>query len=194
MAIKATLQIGDPRLKAPNSAVKNFNSPKLKKLVRDLVGTMCHNGLVGMAAPQIGENYQVFVTEPRQTQFRPADQADELRVYINPKIIHYSRDQAILYEGCGSVAQADLFGPVRRPKEVIIEAINLKKQKFRLECDGLLARVIQHEYDHLSGIEFTEKITDYRKLLNGEFYLKKVRNSPRQIHTSLITKKKYEAL
>lgn len=194
MAIKNIIQVGDPRLKAKNKVVKNFNSPLIKRVILDLVDTMHKNNLVGIAAPQIGENYQVFLTEPRKTKTRLNDQVDKLRVYINSKIINFSKEENIIYEGCGSVAHVGLFGPVKRPRQITIEAHDQKMQRFRLVCDGLLARVIQHEYDHMFGIEFTEKITDYKKIVGRDFYIKEIKNSPTQTHASKITIKKYSKL
>ena len=129
------------------------------------------------------------MTEPRETENRPADQADELRVYINPKIVQYSAEENVIYEGCGSVINGALFGPVKRSKEIVIEATDKNGNKFRLNCDGILARVIQHEYDHLWGIEFTEKIFDYKKLMSVEFYRATIKMSPEQVESSKITKK-----
>lgn len=194
MAVRDTLQIGDLRLKAPNEAIFDFKNEKLKQVVRDLVETMITNDLIGMAAPQIGENFKVFVTQPRKTESRPADQTDELRVYINPVIVSFSSEHVIIYEGCGSVMRGNLFGPVNRPKEITIEAFGLDGKKFRFQSDGILARVIQHEYDHLSGIEFTEKISDYRKLMSREFYLKDIKNSPEQKAASVITVREFTPL
>ena len=149
MAIKQTLQIGDPRLKAENKKVADFNDPVVKQVIQDLVDTMHQNELIGMAAQQIGYNWKIFVTEPRETETRPADQADELRVYINPVIVDFSGEESVIYEGCGSVLNGALFGPVKRPKEITIEAYDQNGKNFRMTCDGILARVIQHEYDHL---------------------------------------------
>ena len=163
MAVRTILQIGDPHLKAKNKSIKNLNSPKTKQVINDLIDTMHANELVGIAAPQIGENYGIFVTEPRKTETRTGDQIDELRIYINPVITFQSKTKTVIYEGCGCVAKGALFGPVLRPKEIEIQSYNMDKHKFSLRCDGLLARVIQHEYDHLNGIEFTERIDDYRK-------------------------------
>ena len=118
MAVRDILQIGDLKLKAKNKVVKNFNSPRIKKVIRDLVDTMIKNDLVGVASPQIGENYQMFVTEPRKTKTRTADQTDELRVYINPKIIDFSKEENVIYEGCGSVVHGELFAPVKRPRQI----------------------------------------------------------------------------
>lgn len=189
MATRDTLQIGDLRLKAPNKTVEKFTDSSVKQVIQDLIDTMRANELIGMAAPQIGENWKIFVTEPRETKFRMADQVDILRVYINPIILNSSKEESIIYEGCGSVLNGQLFGSVKRPKEITIEAFDQEGKKFRLTCDGILARVIQHEYDHLNGIEFTEKIFDYRKLVSVDFYLKDIKKSPEQIKDSMITKK-----
>jgi len=194
MAVKKTIQIGDPRLKSENVVIKDFNSPKVKKVIRDLRDTMIKNDLVGMAAPQIGYNYKIFVTQPRKTKARKLAQVDKFRVYINPKIIKFSKLQNIIYEGCGSVMDGNLFGPVKRPQEITIEADNEDGEKFQLRCDGILARVIQHENDHMVGIEFTEKILDYKKLMAREFYIKNIRNSKDQLKASKITIVEYKKL
>ncbi len=192
--VKKTLQVGDPRLKQPNREVTDFSDPEVKQVVDNLVETMRALELIGMAAPQIGENWQIFVTEPRETKARNGDQTDVLRVYINPKVVKSSPEEVIIYEGCGCVAQGKLFGPVSRPKEITIEASDLTGKRFTLRADGILGRVIQHENDHLSGIEFTEKITDYRKLLSFDHYVAQVRNSPEQKTASVINVKVFKEL
>ncbi|MFA7244187.1 MAG: peptide deformylase [Patescibacteria group bacterium] len=190
MAVRETIQVGDPRLKAENKAVTDFGDPKTKQVIDDLIDSLRSKELlVGLSAPQIGENFKIFVTEPRETKFRTADQSDELRIYINPKIIKSSLEESIAYEGCGSFANAQIFGPVKRPKEITIEATGQNGKKFQLSCDGILARVIQHEYDHLNGIEFIEKITDYKKLTSAEFYIRDIKMSKAQTTASVITKK-----
>ncbi len=186
MPSKKIVFIGDPALKAKNSAVKNFGSKKLKNLIRDLKDTMKKEGLVGLAAPQIAENYKVFVTQPRKTKARDFGRADRCRVYINPNIVSYSKTVSLIYEGCGCVP--DLFGPVIRPREIKIDAFDENGNRFSLFCDGLLARVIQHEYDHLYGIEFVEKISNYKKIVHRDYYIKNIRNSKAQNEASLITK------
>ena len=142
MAVRATIQIGHPALKAPNQEITDFSAPELVQLVEDLRDTMRATGLIGIAAPQIGENFKVFVTEPRETNTRPADQADELRVYINPKIVYQSEEKVVIWEGCGSVLNAKLFGPVERSKVVEVEASDVTGGKFRFKADGILGRGI----------------------------------------------------
>lgn len=186
--MRRIIQIGDPRLKIKNKIITDFNDKKLQTLIHDLQDTMNRADIVGIAAPQIGENYSVFVTHARNTKSRNAGKEDIFRVYINPKITLFSKEQVVIYEGCGSVMKGQLFGPVRRPKEVKIEAHNEKGQKFELTTDGLLARVIQHEYDHMFGIEFTEKISDYRKIISEVFYRKNIKDNKEMIKLLMISK------
>jgi peptide deformylase len=187
MAIRKLIEAGNPILKSKNLKIVDFKSPKTKKLVKDLKDTMYETGLVGIAAPQIGQNFMAFVTHPRNTKSRKLPKTDKLRVYLNPKIIYESEKKTVIYEGCGSLL-SELFGPVSRAKEVEVEALDEKGNKFRLKCDGLLARVILHEMDHLRGIEFIEKVSDYRKVITGTCYRKTIRNSKEQKENSKITK------
>jgi len=87
-----------------------------------------------------------------------------------------------------------LFGPVKRPREIVIQAQSKDGTKFELTTDGLLSRVIQHEYDHLSGIVFTERVLDYRKMVDLEFYKRDIRDSSEQKQASMITKKEVKIL
>lgn len=191
MAVRTVVQAGHPKLKKQNKEIINVNLPKIKKLRRDLIHTMNKTGLIGIASPQIAQNYMMFVTHPRKTKSRNIGRTDILRTYINPKITFKSNKENIIYEGCGSVVNGDLFGPVSRPEEIEVEALDEKAQKFRLRCNGILSRVIQHEYDHLMGIEFVEKINDYRKVVVGDYYRKRIRNSNLQKQNSIITKIEY---
>lgn len=194
MAVRKTIQIGDPRLKADNIVVKDFSDPQVKKVIQDLKDTMIKNDLIGMAAPQIGYNYKIFITQPRKTKARKLPKGDKLRIYINPKIVKSSKKVNLIYEGCGSVMNGNLFGPVKRPEEITIEADDEKGEKFQIRCNGILSRVIQHENDHMVGVEFTEKISDYKKLMAREFYIKNIRNSKEQLEASNITVVEYKKL
>ena len=173
MIIKEIVQIGNPILNRPSKFVAKVGATETQRVITNLVDSVRHHNLIGMAASQIGEKLRIFVTEVRKTKYRNLKK-DKLRVYINPEIIWSSKKQAVIYEGCGSVAYAKLFAPVRRPEKIIIEACDENGNKFRIDASGMLSRVIQHEYDHLNGIEFTEKITAMRKIMSSEEYLKMV--------------------
>jgi peptide deformylase len=192
--IRRVIEAGDPRLKAKNKLVKDFKSPKIKKLIKDLTDTMHKTGLIGIASPQIGENWMVFVTHPRSTAARKTFKADKLRVFINPKLAFQSKISNLIYEGCGSISHGDLFGPVVRSKEIEVQAYDENGQKFSLRANGILSRVIQHEYDHLQGIEFIQKVSDYNKVVVQKHYRKYIRNSKLQVENSKTTRIKLKIL
>lgn len=194
MAIKKIIEIGHSVLKLENRFITDFNSPLLKTLIKNLADTMKEVDLIGIAAPQIGENFTVFLTHPRKTNARSSGKSDILRIYINPQITFMSKEKNLIYEGCGCIPQSSIFGPVSRPKEIEVEAYDTHGIKFSLRCDGILARVIQHEYDHLKGIEFLEKIIDNRKIISWNNYRKNIRNSKGQKEASLITKIEYKKI
>lgn len=165
MAIKESVQAGNPIIRAKAKPVV-FKSPNSKRIpaeisntVRDLVDSMRHADLVGMAAPQIGKGMRIFVSEIKTTKKRKIAKGaeDPLRVFVNPKIIASSAKLVKGWEGCGSVANGQLFAMVNRPESVTVKAFDEKGISFTLEASGLLARIIQHEIDHLDGILFTDK-------------------------------------
>lgn len=173
MIIKEIIQVGNPILSRGSKFVAKINSEETQRVIKNLVDSMRFHDLIGIAASQIGEKLRIFVTEVRKTKYRNIEK-DRLRVYINSKIIWSSKREIVIYEGCGSVAYAKLFAPVKRPEKIVIKAFDENGNKFRLKADGMLGRVIQHEYDHLDGIEFTEKITDIKLIMSSEEYKKMV--------------------
>ncbi|MBI2025954.1 MAG: peptide deformylase [Candidatus Levybacteria bacterium] len=192
MSVRKVIEAGNPLLKAKNKIVLDFKSPRVKKVIKDLIDTMPKASLIGIAGCQIGENYMIFVTHPRNTKARKLGKVDKLRIFINPKIVYKSKKTNLIYEGCGSVA--DIFGPVIRPEEIEVQAFDQNGQKFSLRANGILARVIQHEYDHLQGIEFIQKVSDYSKIVVKKYYVKQIRNSKQQLENSKTTKIEYKKL
>lgn len=173
MVIKNIIQVGNPKLRQISKPVllKDINSPMVKRIIKNLKDTMVANNLVGIAAPQIGHNYRIFITELKETKYRKMG-LDPLRIYINPKIIWLSEETVVEYEGCGSVAYAKIFGPVSRHKKLIIEALDEHSNKFHFKANDVIPWIIQHEFDHLNGIVFSDKIVDYKKILSYEEYVK----------------------
>jgi len=181
MIIKDTVQVGNKIIRTKSKIITNSRSKAVQVIVKNLIDSMHHHELVGMAAPQIGENVRIFVTEIRETKLRKGENSndvDPLRVFINPKIIAASKNNTAGWEGCGSVAFANLFGTVKRTTAITIEALDEKGIKFQLKANGLLARVIQHEIDHLNGIVFTDK-ADPKTYMSRNEYLK-LRTKKRQ--------------
>ena len=175
MIIEDIIQIWNPLLTKKTLKVKDFSSLKTKQTIINLIDTMRASDLIWIAAPQIGVSARIFVTELRDTPLRKQQDKDPLRVFINPQIVWKSKKTCIMYEWCGSVAYSKFFGPVKRPMRIIIEAVDEHGDKVHVKASWLLARVIQHEYDHLDGIVFIEKITDIKQCMSSEEYVR-IRN------------------
>lgn len=149
MSIKKVVRYGEASLRQPSKEVHKV-SQKVKNLIADLLDTMYAQNGVGLAAPQIGENVRVFVIDV-STDKEPLNPI----VFINPKIIKKS-GACISHEGCLSFPEA--FTDVKRYANVMVKALDRNGRSFVLEAkDGtLLARAIQHEFDHLDGVLFID--------------------------------------
>lgn len=149
MSVRKILTFGDPILREKSKDVHKV-SRKIQDLVTDLLDTMYAKNGVGLAAPQIGENYRVFVVD-----VSTGDEPLNPIVFINPKIIKKS-GATISREGCLSFPEA--YTDVRRYSNIMVKAMDRKGRSFVLEADegSLLARCIQHEFDHLDGVLFVD--------------------------------------
>jgi peptide deformylase len=157
---------GDPVLKKVAEEI-NPDYPGLDKLIQDMYETMYSSKGVGLAAPQIGKSIRLFVIDASPF----ADEYPELenwkRTFINPRILEEEGEEWNFNEGCLSIP--GIREDVERKPELILEYeddnFELHEEKF----DGVVARVIQHEYDHLEGILFTDHLSPLKKrLLKGK--------------------------
>jgi peptide deformylase len=174
MSVRPTTLVGVPVLRAKAKKVADFKSAQVKRIITDLTDSMRSAQLVGMAAPQIGIGLQIFVTEVRKTkQRRDVKKFDPLRVFINPRITSRSKKTILGYEGCGSVAPTEgLFAEVPRSDVVTVTAQDQEGKKFTLKATGLLARIIQHEQDHLEGKVFLDRVVNTRSLRSRTTHIK----------------------
>ena len=146
MSIKKIVKYGDETLRRKSKEVSKV-SKKIQTLVHDLLDTMYAQNGVGLAAPQIGENLRVFVIDV-STGNEPLNPM----VFINPK----KSGACSSYEGCLSFPEA--YTDVKRYADVTVKALNIHGKPFIVEGKegSLLARAIQHEFDHLDGILFID--------------------------------------
>jgi peptide deformylase len=138
---------------------------EIRKFIDDMVETLDSKPGLGLAAPQVGRNIRAVIIESKETRDEDGNIVYEkipLMVLINPAITHYSRDKIEMDEGCFSVPNK--YGPVTRPKKIKFEAINIDGKKVKGSASGLVARIIQHEIDHLDGILFIDKVSDPSKI------------------------------
>jgi peptide deformylase len=179
MPSKEILQIGHIALRTICKPVADFQSNEISQTVKDMIDTLQAWGPgVGLAAPQIGYNYRIFITEIRAAPHRGIEELDETRVYINPEIIELSSELVTIHESCSSISNGNLIGPVSRPQIVTIKAQKLDGSFFTIKCNGLLARVFLHEYDHLNGILFLDLITDQKTLFDRSQFKEIISQTP----------------
>ncbi len=160
---------GDPVLKKKAKDIPQ-DYPKLHELVENMFETMYNAYGVGLAAPQIGLPIRLFVIDPApfldddELSEEDKEQLKDLKkAFINPKIVEEKGDEWAFNEGCLSIP--DVREDVFRQPEITIEYFDEDFNKHTDTYSGLAARVIQHEYDHIEGILFTDKLSALKKRL-----------------------------
>jgi peptide deformylase len=145
------------QLKVLRSRSRNVQNvtPKLAAFVQRMLETMRNASGVGLAAPQVGVLQRFFVAEIPEDE--ETDQPRKTYVIFNPEIVK-ARGEQIGYEGCLSIP--GYIGEVARHEQITVKGLNEKGKPVRYKVDDYLARVFQHEIDHLDGVLFTDRLTD----------------------------------
>lgn len=151
---------------------------EIRKLVDDMFVSMVTAEGIGLAAPQIGRSIRLFVID-----LTPVDENEYKRVYINPQIVEYAEEQDEYEEGCLSLPT--IHEIITRPTRIRIQYQDLEGEEVDEWVEGFLARVIQHEYDHLEGVLFVDHLSKLKrsllrktlnKIANGEIEPEKSEN------------------
>ncbi len=145
-----------PTLRHKSKALKRVDR-ELKQIVAEMFDLMYSNQGVGLAANQVDLPYRLFVINVKGD---PAEE-EEAKVFINP-VISRKSGSAEAQEGCLSFP--DIWAPVRRPEKIVVSAYGLDGQEFTYEMDGLYARAVQHEIDHLDGVVFVDRLSQANQL------------------------------
>ncbi|CAJ1780955.1 unnamed protein product [Sphenostylis stenocarpa] len=142
----------DPKLRARNKRVVTFDD-SLKKLVHEMFNVMYQTDGIGLSAPQVGINVQLMVFNPVGERGK----GEEI-VLVNPRISKYSKKLTLFNEGCLSFPE--IYADVKRPTSVNIDAHDVNGTRFSVNLSGLPARIFQHEFDHLQGILFFDRMSE----------------------------------
>ncbi len=159
---------GMPVLRKKGKAIDK-DYPALQKLIDDMFETMYASEGVGLAAPQIDKSIRLFVVDAEPfgnlegVSEQEKEQLKGKRVFINAKILEETGKEWSFTEGCLSIP--GINEDVKRKEKITIEYYDRDFNKHTEEIDGLLARVIQHEYDHIEGILFTDRLSPIKKRL-----------------------------
>jgi peptide deformylase len=171
MAVKAILQLGDPRLREKSAPVERPFTPEIDFLMRDLADTLAHWRATtgygrGIAAPQLGVPLRVIFLQ------LPGEKPWPL---INPQIIERSEEKIVVWDVCLSFLS--IFMQVERNREIVVRYSDMAgvEHKFRAGDDRNLSELLQHEIDHLDGTLAVDRITDMRTLCTREEFEKRYR-------------------
>jgi len=145
------LTLGNELLRQKARKIETIG-PEYEKIARELIDTLHAGEGVGLAGPQVGLLERIFATHVL---------GDIPRIFINPSILETSQETLKCEEGCLSIP--GVFTDVIRSKAIKIQAWNERGRPFTLEAEGILARVILHEYDHLDGILFIDRIPEHKR-------------------------------
>jgi peptide deformylase len=149
---------GDPVLKKRAADIEK-NYPGLESLIENMYETMYNSNGVGLAAPQIGLSIRLFIVDG--APFEEEEVKDFKHVFINPVIKEESGEPWKFNEGCLSIP--GIREDIQRKEEVRIEYYDENWKHHKKTLNGLAARIVQHEYDHIEGILFTDRISPLRK-------------------------------
>ena len=146
MTVRPIREVGDPVLRTPSDEVRAFDRD-LAALVRDLLETVDHPGRAGLAAPQIGVGLRAFSYNIDGV----------IGSVVNPRLVEVSEETQDGDEGCLSVP--GIWAPTVRAMHAVVEGFDVHGEPLRLEGEGLMARALQHEVDHLDGKVFLDRLT-----------------------------------
>jgi peptide deformylase len=152
MAIREIITLPHKTLRQKARKVTSFG-PNLQSLIDDMLETMRSAPGVGLAAPQVNVPSRVIVVEFNESE--DEEIPPKLYVVVNPEITRFSSDDEIGTEGCLSVPR--FVGDVERPIAVTIKGLNRRGQPQKIKASGWLARIFQHEVDHLDGVLFVDR-------------------------------------
>lgn len=145
------------------SAEIDKDYPGLQKLIDDMFVTMQESDGVGLAAPQIGKSIRIFVVDATPMADEDPSLAGFKKVFINPEILQETGDKWTYTEGCLSLP--NIREDVERLSHIRIKYYDENFELHEEEYEGVKARIMQHEYDHLDGVLFTDKIAPLKKKL-----------------------------
>ena len=159
---------GDPILKRKAKEI-SASYPNLKELIGNMYETMYNASGVGLAAPQVGESIRLFIIDTSPFLDMDDEKIQDLQVsrvkevFINPTIVGETGESWLFEEGCLSIP--NIRENIRRKSDIYIEYYDENFISKKVNFSGIVARVIQHEYDHIQGILFTDKLTSFKKRL-----------------------------
>ncbi|NJM70866.1 MAG: peptide deformylase [Scytonema sp. RU_4_4] len=172
----SVLQLGNPVLRQKASFVENINDEHIQKLIDDLMATVVKANGVGIAAPQVAQSCRLFIVASHPNSRYPNAPEMEPTAMINPKIIAHSTEIVKGWEGCLCVP--GIRGLVPRYQAIEVEYTDRNDKLQKQELTDFVARIFQHEYDHLNGIIFLDRLkSNLDNIITEQEYQKQIINN-----------------
>lgn len=170
------IQLGNPILRQQAKPIDNVGDVCIQKLIDELIATVAKANGVGIASPQVGECDRLFIVASRPNPRYPTAPTMEPTAMINPRIIAHSTDVVKGWEGCLSVP--GIRGLVPRYQAIQVEYTSGDGKLHRQELTDFVARIFQHEYDHLDGIVFIDRVESTQELMTEQEYQQRIVQQP----------------
>lgn len=166
-------ELGNPILREKATPIINVQDPKIQTLIDEMISTVMKVNGVGLAAPQVGESLQIFIMASHPNPRYP--NAPEMKpiAIINPKISKYGKTKEKAWEGCLSIP--GLRGFVPRSKNIQVVYTTRTGKKVKTEFSDFLARIFQHEFDHLNGVMFIDRVDSSMDLMSEKEWQKLIK-------------------
>ncbi|NEQ65281.1 MAG: peptide deformylase [Symploca sp. SIO2D2] len=165
-------QLGNPILRQQAQLVDNLSDQHLQQLIDELITTVVIENGVGIAAPQVSQSYRLFIVASRPNLRYPHAPVMEPTAMLNPRIVAHSPEMVKDWEGCLSIP--GIRGLVPRYRSVEVEYTGRDGQLQQQKLTDFVARIFQHEYDHLDGIVFLDRVESTQEMITEQEYLKRV--------------------
>jgi peptide deformylase len=173
MAVRKVARLGHPVLRRPAEPLPAdaIANDETRRLIADMIDTLHDYGGIGLAAPQVAEPLRLAIIEIPESGSRYGDiPGMPLTVFVNPRITVLNPESKGFWEGCLSIP--GLRGFVERPQHIRVEYLSHEGLERSIELEGFLATVFQHEFDHLDGTLYIDRISDTRLLAFEEEFLR----------------------
>ncbi len=170
--LRQIAQLGQPVLRAPANPVTDPNAPAVRELIEDLLVTVADANGVGIAAPQVYEPLKLCIVASRPNPRYPHAPLVEPLVMLNPEIVRTSDEMDAGWEGCLSVP--GIRGLVPRHRRIRVVYLSSAGESREEEFSDFLARIVQHEVDHLLGLVFLDRVATSRNLVTEKEYMRLV--------------------
>jgi len=164
-------KLGEPILRKKAKKVKNILNKDTQELIAKMLISVKKSGGVGLAAPQVFQSLRLLIIASKPNERYPHAVYREPFVMINPEVIKVGNKREKGWEGCLSIP--GVRGKVKRYKKVKVRYTNIKDELIVEKLEGFIARVFQHEFDHLNGLVFLDNIKNTKDIISEEIYLKK---------------------